>query len=229
MEPNKNIENQFKDKLNAREIQPSPMAWNRLNTMLNIAEHKKPKRRYNWLLIAAGFIGIILSVFVVYQLKLNEVTSNATIVIVQKKATKKIQTKIYVAPDVVALGTPLSQNQNNSLINSKKLIISQKVAVNFNQINNQKDVVVQNEPIENQKASEIATQNIKVNSANLLATAENSEVKQPKTVVSIEVNANSLLSEVNGELSQEFRETKFQRLKRNFQSVKVAMNARNNK
>ena len=62
-----------------------------------------------------------------------------------------------------------------------------------------------------------------------MTTAENSEVKQPKTVVSIEVNANTLLSEVNGELSQEFRETKFQRLKRNYQSVKVAMNARNNK
>ena len=130
---------------------------------------------------------------------------------------------------MVALGTPLSQNQNNSLINSKKLITSQKAEVNFNQINNQKDVVVQNEPIENQKESEFASQNIKVNSANLLATAENSEVKQPKTVVSIEVNANTLLSEVNGELSQEFRETKFQRLKRNYQSVKVAMNARNNK
>ena len=229
MEPNKNIENQFKDKLNAREIQPSPMAWNRLDTMLNIAEHKKPKRRYNWLLIAAGFIGIIVSVFVVFQLKLNEVTSNATVAIVQKKATKKIQTKIHVTPDAAALETPLSQNQNNSLANSKKFIISQKATVNLNQINKQKDVVVQNEPIENQKASEIATQNIKVNSANLLATAENSEIKQPKIVISIEVNANSLLSEVNGELRQEFRETKFQRLKRNFQSVKVAMNARNNK
>ncbi|MBC7494571.1 MAG: hypothetical protein H7221_06130 [Flavobacterium sp.] len=229
MEPNKNIENQFKDKLNAREMQPSTMAWNRLDTMLNIAEHKRPKRRYNWLFFAAGFIGIIVSVFVVYQLKLNEVTSNATVATVQKKATKKIQTKIHVIPDALALETSLSQNQNNSLVNSKKLIINQKAAVNLNQINKLKDVVVQNESIENQKVLEIAKQNIKVNSADLLATAENSEVKQPKTFVSIEVNATRLLSEVNGELSQEFRETKFQRLKRNIQSVKVAMNARNNK
>jgi len=40
MEPNK-LETQIKEQLNAREIQPSEMAWDRLDAMLTVAEEKK--------------------------------------------------------------------------------------------------------------------------------------------------------------------------------------------
>ena len=36
MEPNK-LENQFREKLNNREIQPSANAWDRLDAMLSVA------------------------------------------------------------------------------------------------------------------------------------------------------------------------------------------------
>ena len=42
MEPNK-LETQIKEQLNAREIQPSEMAWDRLDAMLSVAEEKKNK------------------------------------------------------------------------------------------------------------------------------------------------------------------------------------------
>ena len=52
------IENQFKQKLNNREIKPSEVAWDKLNTMLTIAE--KPKKSFGWLYIAASFVGLLL-------------------------------------------------------------------------------------------------------------------------------------------------------------------------
>jgi hypothetical protein len=43
MEPNK-IDNQIRQKLNGREIQPSAQAWDRLEAMLVVSEVKKPKK-----------------------------------------------------------------------------------------------------------------------------------------------------------------------------------------
>ena len=57
MEQN-NIENQFRDKLNSREIKPSENSWDRLDAMLTVAE--KPKKNYRWMFFAASFLGFIL-------------------------------------------------------------------------------------------------------------------------------------------------------------------------
>ena len=53
-----NLEKDFRNKLNQREIQPSEKAWDRLDAMLSVAEKKKPKR--TWMYIAASFLGFLL-------------------------------------------------------------------------------------------------------------------------------------------------------------------------
>ena len=58
MEPNK-IEEQFKELLNSRELQPSDKAWDRLDAMLSVAEEKKTKRSFGWLYMAASIIGFL--------------------------------------------------------------------------------------------------------------------------------------------------------------------------
>ena len=55
MKPNK-IDNQIREKLNAREIQPSAQAWDRLDAMLAVSEEKKPKKGYGWFFVAASTI-----------------------------------------------------------------------------------------------------------------------------------------------------------------------------
>jgi hypothetical protein len=45
MEPNK-IENQIKEKLDARKIQPSAQAWDRLDAMLAVSEANKTKKNF---------------------------------------------------------------------------------------------------------------------------------------------------------------------------------------
>ena len=57
MEPN-NIENQFREKLNSRQINPSENSWDRLDAMLTVAE--EPKRNFRWMYFAASFLGFIL-------------------------------------------------------------------------------------------------------------------------------------------------------------------------
>jgi hypothetical protein len=55
MKPNK-LDNQIREKLNAREIQPSAQAWDRLDAMLTVSEEKKPKKGYGWFFVAASTI-----------------------------------------------------------------------------------------------------------------------------------------------------------------------------
>ena len=49
-------DNKIREKLNAREIQPSSQSWDRLDAMLSVKEEKKNKRGFGWLYIAASFL-----------------------------------------------------------------------------------------------------------------------------------------------------------------------------
>ncbi len=51
-----NIDSQIKEKLKAREIQPSDQTWNRLDALLTISEEKREKKGYGWFFVAASMI-----------------------------------------------------------------------------------------------------------------------------------------------------------------------------
>lgn len=51
-----NIDSQIKEKLKAREIQPSDQTWNRLDALLTISEEKREKKGYGWYFVAASTI-----------------------------------------------------------------------------------------------------------------------------------------------------------------------------
>ena len=244
MEPNNNLENQFRDKLNAREIQPSPMAWDRLDAMLTVAENKKPKRKWNWLLIAASFVGILFAGFAVYELQSTKIDTNNGIVIqdtfnsnqnnndnqksIQKENSNLNNTKNQVIVQTNTTNTKIeSKNKKLNYQNliSNQSIINQKMQINENQNENENQIVQVN-----QKPEGTSKVTINVNPETLLAQVENSQTEKTVTLPQqIKVNANSLLSEVDGEVTQEFRETKLSKLKRNFQSVKSALVSRNDK
>ena len=223
MEPNKNIENQFKEALNSREILPSAAAWDRLDAMLTAVETKKPTRKNSWFLIAAGFVGIVFAGIVFFQINNKELSIKSEVAISKKRTIfKKANANIQNENQITAIGVsnPTKKStSNNQIIKLKKSIINQKT---------------KNQNNENQIAQVMPNQtetNVQISSENpesLLNAAEISK-SNPEIVNSIHVNPNSLLSQVDGELNEEFRETKFQKLKRNFKAVKVAMESRNNK
>ena len=55
-----NFEDHIKNKLEQREVKPSPDAWETLRAQLDDSDSKKNRKPYWWLGLAASFIGILL-------------------------------------------------------------------------------------------------------------------------------------------------------------------------
>jgi len=122
MEQNK-LETQFKEKLNSREIKPTELAWDRLDTMLSIAEVTKPKRKFSWLYIAASFIGLLLLSTVFLNQKENTIDIEKNTVAIEKmypKVNSKSEIKSKTNETILSKTIvnqelkPFVQNQNNS-------------------------------------------------------------------------------------------------------------------
>jgi hypothetical protein len=245
MEQNK-LETQIKEKLNSREIQPTEMAWDRLDAMLSVSEEKKTKR---FPFLTYKFIGIAASVLVFLSVGLYYINQENTAI--------KTEDSVVVKEEVK---TNTSEENNNKLeeinsipvqkeeqvavaINNKPQTINKKSSQSFNQ-NNQKTVVNpiinKNKEIEYLGNGDVAQKDLPrietkkqivvskskyVNVDDLLASVENESKNTKKP--SVKVNANTLLSQVDGELEQSFRQKAINRISKNYQEVKVALANRN--
>jgi hypothetical protein len=251
MKPNI-LDNEFKTKLNAREIEPSQMAWDRLDAMLTVAE--KPKRSYNWMYIAASFLGFILiaTVFlsqtktVTDKAKTNMVFENKNLQV--DKKTNEIEKEVVSNTGAIVKNVGDSASKKSSGIGNillSKKISKQKsnVAQNTtqqqlnNQINqsNKQNQVVKNTIINQENEQNPILKNIESSNSIVAENAKNAKVDELlanatafKTVnPKIKINPNDLLSQVDGELELTFREKVIQTVNRNFKSVKVAIANRN--
>ena len=81
MKPNK-LDNQIREKLNAREIQPSAQAWDRLDAILEVTDDKvNQKSKYFWQGLAASIVFVLsMSLLIYYSNKSNEVPNNPVVV-----------------------------------------------------------------------------------------------------------------------------------------------------
>lgn len=232
MEPNK-IENQFRKKLNSREIQPSASAWDRMDAMLTVAE--KPKKKYTWLLIAAGFIGILLVGTIFFKQAENQIGIDRIAIANQNtKAPTVINNKINKNTDEIITVQKNFKTNSLAIINESKQEIS-KIKKEDNLVtlkNNPKHEKLAENTIINQKNEQKST------SENAIAIVvderitvidkplKNEILLNQKAV--IKIDATSLLSQVNGELELSFREKVVKTIAKNYKEVKVAVNNRNN-
>ena len=251
MEPTK-FENQIKKQLNFREIKPTEMAWDRLDTMLTVAEENKSKKGFNWMLIAACFIGVLLLGTVVYQLNSDNIVIENNVVTKEKSDDKEVETKNEINPNFIPTQQDVQvaitesnienvKSKQNSIINQNVInqnVINQK-SINQKEVENpnlnlDKEIQFQNQEVIGQL--NVPTVNTKTKTSiskpsyetadELLASVDKARKSVKQT--SVKVSASSLLSQVDGELNQDFRETRFQKFKRNFETVKVAVANRNN-
>jgi hypothetical protein len=238
MEPNK-LETQIKEQLNAREIQPSEMAWDRLDAMLSVAEEKKTTR---FSFLSFQSIGIAASVLVLVSLGLFFFSQKEIVVKPENNVVVKEKTSDNnkINGNFNRISTK-HQNQQVAVINNQQSTISnQQSAKSFNSINQKttvNPVINQNKEIQFQNNEVIAQKELPVvepqkeliskpstvNADDLLASTSKKSESKPK----IKVNANSLLSQVDGELDQTFREKVLTRVSKNYQEVKVALATRN--
>lgn len=242
MEPNNKLEQHFKQQLEQRTIQPTEMAWDRLDAMLTVAEQKKKPNR-SWMYIAASFLALLLAgTFFLNQEnnnKGNGITNGNSVVNSEKpEVNEEENTATQITNDVVTpqntvatIATPVKENQKNVVTGTSVKTSKNKTLVNHN------DVVIPNEGlVANETPQQVKSSRISVNASELLASVENpGQVKTPSATASVEktkqgtvkVSANTLLSSVEGELTESFRDKVLQSVSKNFNKVKTSVASRN--
>ena len=230
MEPN-NIENQFREKLNNREIQPSTNSWDRLDAMLTVAE--KPKKNYRWMYFAASFLGFILIATVFFSQTEDAIDSEHQKVVLQEKIIENKENVLEKAIEnpienntialVPAPVKTVKSQKNKVVVEVKSNTIIEKEApiqLVLNTANPEKEII--KTPIISQKTE------VKVNANSLLASVENNQSSKSRNdAVAISVNTNELLSKVDGELELSFREKVIKSVNKTYREVKVAVAKRN--
>ena len=241
MEPN-NIEKQIREKLNSREMQPSSQAWDRLDTMLSIAEEKKTKRSFGWLYIAASIL-VFVSVGMYLFSQQSSITPAETVVEIEKDTVKQ-NTAVAETPNENV--TSDKETVTSNPINKQSVAIAQTLPKTnssekqFNQKTNSNPIINKEKAIEFQNSSDVALKNLpKTIDANKEIIIPKPTITNQTAVAAIEekkadnsskvkVNANSLLSEVDGELNLTFRDKVLKTVAKNYKEVKIAVANRNN-
>ena len=253
MEPNK-LENQIREKLHSREIQPSAQAWDRLDAMLTVAEEKKTKRSP---FLSFRFIGIAASVLVFVTLgtlfftqKDAEIQPQNNVVETEvKNDTTTVKTpnlKLQIPPNkenLVAVSNQPTTDNRQPTTNNQRVSINNQSTPN-NQKQSANPLINREKPIEFQNTSDVALKDLpkimdtkpivvdnrpKINSDEQLLSGLDNVAKQSVNQKSVvKVDAKSLLSQVDGELEMTFREKVINKVSKNYKEVKVALTNRNN-
>ena len=233
MEPN-NIENQIREKLNSREIQPSAQAWDRLDAMLTVAEEKKTKRSF----FSYKFIGIAASVLVFVTLGLfyfnqkNITIENQNTVVETENGSKKTPNSKFQIPNIenkqnneVAVSNEKMTTHNPKLETRNSQPTSNEVSIITQ---NQEEAIVNQEIVSPKQEVKTIKKTSMVDVDELLASVEKDRKKETKVSKSnINIDAKSLLSEVDTELDMSFRQRVLNTVNKNYKSVKEAVANRN--
>jgi hypothetical protein len=210
--------------------------------MLTVAEQKKPKKDFGWLYIAASVVGFLLLGTVYFnnipELKDVKREGNNEIVLQNNKdgktnqpATPEILPTVADSQSIAAV-TPANTKQssiktNNSIINQKtnnQQAINQNQSINpvqtINDLPNQSQLIAENQS-STKTGQTISNQSVD----ELLANAGTAQQSSAKS--SVKVNAKNLLSQVDGEVNQTFREKIIHKIGRNYQEVAQAVSTRN--
>lgn len=232
MEQNK-LENQFRKKLNSREINPTAQSWDRLDAMLTVAE--KPKKKHKWLFIAASFIGVLLVGTIFFIQNDDQIAINSTTIVNQNTITPKIiNTKISK--------TSTENGLHNSDFNTKRVASNNESKIKTSKIKKENNLLITNNNANHEKLAKNSIINQKNEQKIITEKAIIVPVDERITVIvkpskneillnqksTIKIDASSLLSQVDGELELSFREKVINTVAKNYKEVKVAVNNRNN-
>ena len=237
MEPNK-FDYKIKEKMEARTIAPSSEAWGRLEAMMPLVE--QPRRKVAWLYIAASFTGLLIVGTIFFQnFETNIVKKDIPLVLEQSEGNDRPQESEMVKEAAVISKKDSNTNRSVIQVVAVKGFQSKKVSDGKN---------APSEPSTNNLITEVqnasssvsdykrttTSGSLYISATELLATVSNekSQTTANDKVINvsqqgIKVNANSLLSNVESELNQSFRETALTKLSKNFNSIKTVLVNRN--
>ena len=209
-----NFEKQVKAQLSTRQIVPSAQAWDRLDVMLS--KQEKPNKNFSWWYIAASFAGLLLTgTFFFKQPKVSNIKTPQQQVVIQ---STKNNDSVVIEPSANTQIKKLVESQivlvahvSNSSKSTQKNTIEE---VSINTINNIVSSTVENN-VANQVVATVS-ENVQVLPIGLH--------QNPK----VQVDAASLLAQVDEELELSFREKVIAKVNKKYQTVKSALANRNN-
>lgn len=212
------IDNQIKSKLNTREIQPSSQAWDRLDAMLTVSQDKKSKKGYGWFFAAASvvlFFGFGFLFF--YENETPKTNNSIPVVTTSNNKIDSVKTNKIALISTENTKPILVQNENNfSTTQKNKNSEGSKELVKEENVSDEKIT-----PNFQLPSSEKLLVEVQVNEKEIPLDKKNSV--KPK----IKIDAASLLSTVEKELDQNYKETTLDKLTRKFQDAKTAIVNRN--
>jgi len=232
MEPN-NFERHLKQKLENSSIQPSRKAWDQLETMLDAADKIKDKRNYSWIYIAASFVGLLIISSLFFNQSMPNDSNKSNPVVLE-------QNQISTTAEKSNEEQVLSQKENGPIVTNEHILekgINKKVSNPLKEkevvisINNDKVVNVVSPET---KVSEAISKNKYISAENLLAAVTDTKVEVKiadksfkKGSVGNSLDPNSLLSSVEKELNQSYKESALEKFNKKFNAVKTALVNRN--
>ena len=222
MEPNK-FESQIRKKISAHEITPSDSSWERLDAMLSDKIESKSNRNFIWIPVAAS---LLISIGLFFNTNgLRDFTKDKG---VRAVANSTNSTKNHTVEKSTAIKVlPQEKRVAISSVNQSHLIKQTSVKMRIGKMNGSISQI-QNRISSNEKEIESKIQNVLVESEK-----DNEKgirvsiLKQVPVNEKIKVDANSLLSEVDRELEQTFREKVITKIGKNYQEIKVVLVTRN--
>ncbi|MEL1242190.1 hypothetical protein [Flavobacterium flavipallidum] len=225
MEPNK-FEKQFRTQLNAREIQPSANAWDKLDAMLSATE--KPKTKFPWLYVAAGFTALLLIGTAYYDLQKNPIENQENGVVIKHPVAPKTGSVVVDYVDLIKGEKESKKNvvQQSVLKNNPSYKLKQETIAVKNNLNQVDDVVVINQEA---RQESISTQTNAVTVEELLARVDKSARMRNNhdSELKVHVDPNQLLQQIETDLEPTFRQKVFSKVAENYSKVKEAIVNRN--
>ena len=228
MQSNK-FDNQIREKLNARTIEPNAKSWDRLDAMLSVQEEKKPRKGFLWLYIAASFFVFFgLGVFLFNSDENVEInTQNPVLVAVDKTIDSveknKAEEILIESQQPVVVQNEINLSKSVNSIKEKTTIFNKSNSVQEN--DNKANPTYNLQPTTSSAYKYISPDNLlaEVQNENKNLSSESNVSKKP----SVKIDANALLSKVEKELDESYRETTLDKLNKNFNAVKSAIVNRN--
>ena len=222
-----NWEEQMKNDLQGREIQPSAQAWERLDTLLTASEVKKTKKIYRWVFVAASmllFFGLEFLLF--YNNETKEINTSAPNVTTTNKTIDSVETHKINEISIKKEQPVLVQNEVN---HSKKQLRNIQFVETNKLISN--EVILEEKSTPNSQLPTLNKEN-NLSTEKLLVENkfDNKEIlsdKKNKTNSKFKIDAASLLSTVEKEIDQNHKETTLDKLTKKIQDVKSAIVNRN--
>ncbi len=221
-----NLDNQIREKLNTREIQPSAQAWDRLDAMLTVSEEKKPKKGYGWFFVAASTILFFgLGFFLFNSDETTEINKSIPVVTTINEEIDTVETTKINEISVKKEQPVLVQNE----VNFSKTQTNKK-SKEANKLMKTENVL--EERISPNSQLQTPNSYKYVSPENLLAEVQTGEkvITSEKKItpkLKMIVDANSLLTSVEKELDENYRETTLDKLNRKFKDAKSALANRN--